>query len=704
MPVASRAHKQQLRGDSGLPDYLLEDLDFEERDTFKAKAVEAIEDVSGIQDAAVFGEVPEELYNEQELIEYIREELNFAESERWGFLDDLARWKEAYRAPDQGAKNFPFIGASNIMVPLIKEHSDTIVAALSQTILVPGPVWIFKHYADEWRNFKNITEQFLDLAARRELKYEDRMEDFIREGVKLGTSILESGYEVKERKFYLYNRDGTKAGEKLKVVKSGPTLWNVPLEDFWIRFTEMDIQDAPWVAKEYVLNRQQVKQKVFDRCFRADAAKLVLLPYTTTGDGAQTNIVREKSEILENTVPILRNNFTFHEVWLSWNLDDGDDFESELVVDFHRETNSIMSVRFHPFRHGMRPFEVWRYIRHEHRFYGEGLCERLEQVQNEITVMHNQRRDNATVANLPMISAKRGTTSIRPDDPLYVTKIIYRDDKDDLTPFRLGEIYPSTVQEEQIARQMAQSLSGISDANIKGGFPVTRTTFGAQAMLLQEQAKRLDNAIRNLRKASGNVGNMVFSYYMQFGAEGKPEAWLGRRGAILNGVFALPDAAVDLGLGIEANAPTSQLNRETQRQNSLALFNLMVQLHEKLLLLFQGLQPPPEVLAAVIGGLVHSARQFMLDVLEQFEVSNPEEQLAVLEFIEQIVPSPTNLGGEGQFQEERRVALLLDELDRLRGTLESAAALRPQPNGKQFEPVPTSAQELPVDVRATLRG
>lgn len=703
MAEASRAHKQQMRGDvATLP--TSDELDFDGRGAFIAELKQEIEDVSGLDDTSIVGEVPAELYDEAEMVEYIDEELDRAESERWSFIDNIARWKEAYAAPDRGPKDFPFIGASNLVVPLIKEHTDTIVAALTQTILVPGPTWIFKHYSEEWSDFKNITEQFLDLSARRELNYPDRMEDFIREGVKLGTGISEVGHDIKNRKYYLYSIDGKQVGKKVKNVKSGPVLWNVPLDDFWIRFTEMDIQEAPWVGKEYRLNRSQVRQKVYDGRFRAEAAKEILLPITYTGDGYTPSIVRTVEEIIEGTEPTLRDNFTFHEIWFSYNLDDGDDFEVELVADFHRETRQFMGVRFMPFRHGRRPFTEWRYIRREHRFYGEGLCERLEQLQNEKTVIHNQRRDNATVVNAPMVSARRGTTSLRPDDPLYVTKIIYRDDPRDVEPFRLGEIYPSTVAEEQIVDQMAQSLSGVSDANIKGGFPVTRTTFGAQAMLLQEQAKRLDNAIRNLRIASGHIGDMVLGLYMQYGAQGKPEAWLGRRGAILNGVFSLPDVAMELGLGLEANAPTSQLNRETQRQNSLALFNLMVQLFEKLLILFQGLQPPPQVLGAILGGLVFNAKHFMKNVLEQFEEANPDQLLSTLDLIQQIVPNPADLGGQKQFIEDKRAAELLDSLDRLRDSMQMAAELKPEANGRGFLPTPRPAQELPVETRFTIRG
>lgn len=630
------------------------------------EAAEDFEDLLVQMDTPVVSEIPDSLLREDELVDYLDFEIYTAKGEREEYIKKLARWQEVYDAPrEEDAKKWPFKGAANLKVPVVKEVVNTLTSQLLQTILTPRPTWVLRNLAEEWDPFKGLLERFLDTAARREFDFNDVVEDWVLEGTKYGTSILEVGYDFEEQKRYIQSANGEEYIAKKEVVKDGPELFNVPLEDFFTRTYEQDIQDANWVAKRMRMSEPELKSRAMSGLFRKEEVKDLIIARRTDEDEDE---VTEKHETLEEIEPTSREEYTVFEAWVSWNLDDGDDIETEILVYWVPETRAVLSARFHPFWHNKRPFVKFVYFPVEHRFYGEGICEQLEALQEEISEIHNQRLDNATLANIRGVVVRRMAKALKPGDTLYPGIVIEADDPvRDVMPFQMAEVYPSTYQNEQVARNYVERVSGVSEAQSAGAMPVTRTTATAQALLLQEGAKRFDQTIRKLREGIGDIGELVLRLYFQFGAGDKPVLWMGKKGEVVNGIFSLPKRASELGIGIEASAPTSRLNKEAQRQNSLALFNLMVQLYKEIIPL--AAQMAPDELPAVVAGLVNSAKQFMFQVLEQFDVTNPEDVLAGLTVLQRVLPNPEDLGGMESFRSGEETARIFDQLGELEDLL-----------------------------------
>lgn len=613
------------------------------------------------------GEVPEDLLDRDELASWVMKVLRDARNERRDFVSNIEDWKEAYDAPKaEGTKNWPIRDAANLKVPVIKEVVNTLSSTLLQTILEPEPTWVMQDIAEEWTPFKQDLERFMDVAARRQLDFDDRVEDFILEGTKLGTSIIEVGHEVNPKKQYIYDEDGRTARPEEKFTEQGPVLWNVPLQDFFIPFHAQSIEDAKWCGKRMRYSPDQLKDRVASGKFREEVVKEM---FQWEPDQEEDDVT-EREEELQDMEPVERKNFQVFELWFSWNLDDGDDRETELLAYWSPLIRRFLAVRFNPFWHGKRPFVSFRYFPKEHRFYGQGICEQLEDLQEEITTIHNQRLDNAKMANVRMVVVEKMRANLKPGDPMYTGKIIEADDTDAIEPFQLSEIYPSTIENERIARGYVERVSGVDESQSVGGKPVTRTTASAQQMLLQEGKRRLDQTIRKLRKGVSRTGQLSLSIYFQFGAGDKPLVWLGKRGRIVQSLFRLPRKASEGGIGVTASAPTSRMNKETQRQNSLALFNLMVQLYEKFLQLAG--QVAPQSVPVVSGALVSSAKKFMFDVLQQFDVTDPEDVLAGLTVLERVLPAPEDLGGMEAFERGEREAEFLTELEELESVLRAS--------------------------------
>jgi hypothetical protein len=600
------------------------------------------------------------------LITYLNDELSQAESERSEFIRKIARWEEAYQAPMPDApKHFPIYNASNLTMPVIKEAVNTLAAQLVQATDTARPRWILKQLAKEWDPFIDRVERFLDLASDRDMNLSPVMTDWIVECTKLGTSILEIPWEVDERKIYKYDESGKRSYPSKVVLKDGPSPRHIPLTRFWIRFHERDIQKARWCATEVEMSEVELREGERHKKFHS-IDKVLGVEKTTTD--AQEDV----QESIEKTKPVKRNHSIFI-VWLSWDIDGDNTFE-ETKLYFHRDTSTLIGEFFNPYWHARRPFVKIGYFPHPNRFYDEGLCEMLEQIQIAISEGANKRADNAALANLKMFLKRKTVRNLQPGDPLYSGKIIeVNDPSGDVRELQMSEIYPSTINEERLLQSRAERVAGTNEGIAGAAMPVTRTTASAQIALLQEQAKRIDLTVRSLRRGQQEIGWYALQLYSQFGTQGKAVAWMGRNGIEIDAVFRLPRRVLEIGMSLHAQTPTSMQNKQVQRENKIALFNLLLQLHKELFALVAPFAP--ETIPVVAAGAIKGAQKFMGDVLRTFEETDPEGILASLSVLEKILPQMENLGGNlGDVERGVQVADLLDRLASLEQLAEEAEA------------------------------
>jgi hypothetical protein len=623
---------------------------------------------------------------------FVRDEIWRAKSERSDFERKLARWKLVYDVPmPEGPKTFPFFGASNLTLPVVKEAVNTLTAQLVQATLTARPRWVLTDLAEEWEPFIDEIETFLDTASDRDLKIDKTAVPWIIEAAKFGTSVIEVGNEVIEKEYYQITADGTSVYPKELVMHDGPITYNMALEDFFIRFGESDLQKARWCGKRLRLNETDIIDQEANGRFMEGTWESIKdkIPGEPTAEPDTKRVAEE----IEETVPITRQEFVFYEIWLSYNIRPSTNGKTpkmtEIVVYYNEETQKIVGRQFHPYWHGKRPFIKLGYFPVENRFYDQGLCEMLEQIQEAISSRYNQRSDNITLASLKIFLKRKGVRALQPGDPLYSGKILeVMDVHNDIREMRISEIYPSTVNEEIMLRDYGDRLAGTSEASAGAAQPVSRTTASAQLALLQEQAKRIDLTVRSIRAGLNEVGSQAIDLYFQFGVNGKGIAWMGARGRTVEAVFRLPRRVVELGMAVRTQVPTSLQNRQVKRENSIAMFNLLTQLYQQMIPLAQGLAPDalPEVVRAMVGG----AEKFMGDVLETFDVSDPDEALAGLTVLERLLPRAEDMGGLEAFARGTESAEVLEKLSGLEALLREAETLRRRDSG-----VPISSGEPP---------
>lgn len=622
-------------------------------------------------------EVPFELFDQHKdlIIEFLDKEFEQCDAERTPMMRKIARWKQVYAAPAASEpKHFPIWNSSNLTIPVVKEMVNTLAAQLVQSTLTATPRWIMQDLAAEFEPFTDEIERFMDIASNRDLKLDETAVPWIIETAKLGTGIMATEHRIEVRKNYKYSLDGKKVYKSDDIVADGPFTYFVPLSKFWIRPHEPSIQQARWCATQHEFQWWNLKERAARRQIR-NLEELKKWKARGTVDRVEAT-----DQKLAEYEPKNHEPYELFWVYLFWDIDN-DGFQEHLKILYSREAKQILSCKFFPYWHNKRPFtKIGYFPRPDRGFYDEGLCEMLEDLQAGISDKHNKRSDNEALANLKMILKRKMVKGLQPGDPLYTGKIVEVNDIwNDIREWQLSEIYPSTVQAEQIQRQYAERLAGSNEATAGAAMPVTRTTMGAQLALLQEQAKRIDVAVRSIRGGLNEIGQITLHLYHQFGTNGKAIAWMGEKGRIVEGVLRLPRHVHELGLAISASTPTSTLNRQVKSERSLQLLQLLIQVHEKLWPFAQALAP--DAMGQVAHGMVSSARRFLSDTLEAHESSDPEAILAGLAVLEKVLPPAGDFGGMESFERRAESAAILDKLGSLEGLLSEVKTTRERGDG-----------------------
>jgi hypothetical protein len=599
-------------------------------------------------------EVPIKEDQEQRLIQYIMSELSAAQSERSSYLRDFARWKLKYRTKfPEFPKDWPLANSSQITVPIIKTAVQTLTGRVFQTIMAAEPMLAIRTKNPDYQDFSIAYEDFLGLYNTERLDLENVLDTVITESIKLGTSVVEVTTLKDKRPVMNYDPTTRQYTKEIKEIYNGPVVHHFPIEDFWCRVGFQEIQKMPWCGKELRLSWSTIKDMAASGELNPDDIDKIWRLPENPGDKPEPLTVEEK---IENREPYDWQEYRIFELSVKWDVD-GDGLDEELMLYFHWESRTLLRRKFNTFRNGRRPWIVFRYIRVEHRFFGEGMCEILEHLQEEISTIHNQRIDNATVANLQIILVKKLIRGLSPGDRLWSGKIV-KANQEDVGTLRLGEIYPSTVENENIAKSYAAELSGIGESATGQAQPVTRTTATAQLSLLEELNRRFDKPVKSYRKSIREIGVHCSDLFVDYGTAGLATDWLGdERGSQVEAGLSDPNTFKPGNARVAIVSTKSSVNREVEFQSAIAVMNLVVQTGEQMLQLAQSFSQDPVALGGLAHALVDAIKGPWKKVMQYSDASNVDEAIAVLAVLQRILPAPEDMGGMAAAQTEQAAAL-----------------------------------------------
>jgi hypothetical protein len=571
--------------------------------------------------------------NVDNLLQYLVQELMRCRAERQPLEEDWMRYQIKYRAkPETPEKSFPWKGAANLVTPVIATDVDTTVSGLMGVLYATPNLWTCEALRPDWIDFAARLQEFLQWAQDSELEMYNVITEWVTEMVKLGTGILKWRYQREFKKMFEWREQpgGVLAQLVRRMATNRPDVRRVALPDFYLPASSSDIQSAPWTAERLLLSWSQIESRVRAGIYLPETLDRIGYHWRQTQPRTEFSQYQSVQERLDHFIPGYGDRFELFEFWPNYDIDRDSEPEA-LVCTVHIPTMTYARIDFNPTFAQERPYAEARFLRQEGRFYGLGLGDILEIIQDEATAMHCQRIDSGTLRNAAVFKGKLGS-GIKQDTMIWPGRILLMNDpENDLVAMNMGVGAESTVAEEEFLLNYAHQRSQVSDYQRGGaGNPsISYSTATTTVEMLKQGRLRLDQVLREIQSGLGKVGRGVVELYQQFDQGGKPYLVLGDQdGATIQQVLRFPLDLLRSGVSVRVTATSAQLNKETQIRTNQIIFGMVMQFYGQMLQAMQvAFSPDPMIpqqmrelaLQMFTGGTVLARR-----ILDEYDIQDAD--------------------------------------------------------------------------------
>lgn len=535
------------------------------------------------------------------LAEEFSSEIEYQYSSQLNLRQNITNWLTIYRGkPKDASKDYPLAHASNVVVKLAKIYTDQVVARIMQGIFGPEPHWIMQELNKKYAEAVKPYERYMDWARKNMWDQRKVVLPLVQDTVKLGTSILYNDFV--DEPIFRYDDKNSMTVETGR--RKGPKPVWVPREDFLIPEGFQDIQVAPYISHR-VWFSWDLLEKLSYRGFIENLDEL-------KGQSDEEDDVRAERRQNQPMVTMSHDDrfglWSPRYVWFRRDLDQ-DGWPEEYVMLLHTRTKTILRLVANPSPAGIRPFCVSKFINVEGAFDGIGIPEDIELLQEEASTIHNQRRDRAHLANIVMYIARNVgglPDSIRPASG----KVIKTTDTNDIKEFHPSTNVPIDIAEEDAVMKLAALTVGMNDVDMgKASSPVGRAAATTIMALMQEGARRFDLNVAELRSALTEQGHQITELWQIYGLPppedpASPESVLDDKdAAAVRALLETTNISLRGLIGIQLNIATAAVNKETEKQANIQLYQVVSQYMQQMLQFAPVLgnpQVPEELKAAVL--------------------------------------------------------------------------------------------------------
>ena len=501
------------------------------------------------------------------------------------------------------------------MVPLVGITVDSIVARIINTIFAVQPFWSAQALIKDLEPVVNPLQDFMEWSRVNELDMYAETRSWIVEVVKHGWAYLKVYWESFTQRTFSIQQGAARPTDK---IVRRPQVKHVLLADIVCQAgIEDELGQAEWLAHRIRLTDGQLRWRKHDRVYD-DVDKM--LAHKAEMTPMEEKVLENK---LEKEAPRPRDKLnTIYEIYADLPLG-GSDLPVPVMITYHHETRTIARCVYNPDVMGKRPFKKGKFIDREGKRDGIGISRQLALLQDEISTLHNQQVDNATLANTRFFIGRRGVvrngTKVWPGRFLTVP-----DPSRDVITLPMADVYPSIRQLETSCLAYAERRSGVADyqlgreSNVMGN----RATATGTLALIQEGNRRFDLNVRDVRQCLGDVGKALLLLNAQFRPSGMAFFVKGQDGELVEKVFNLPDEFLADGIGMELTASTATINREIEKQGLLAMMGTLTQYYQQLIQI-GGMavnpQTPPPIQQMALQ-MADGARYLMSMIVQTYEI------------------------------------------------------------------------------------
>lgn len=594
--------------------------------------------------------IPAKLSKEKKetLCRYLRDRVReLKDSMKELYEEKVVKWRAAYEArPREEQRQFPFQNASNLIIPLIAIHTDTLHAQIMAAIFKTDPIVVAKVLGDfgtQGDVFKEAYEEFMQYVCiePEELDLYRVYNEGYRECIKYGMVTFKSPWEQKTRDFLIPGGDGSGSARDFlnKTIYEGPRPEKLPFSSFYFPIMAKRLEDMEIKCHKRIMTEYELKERKFTNVYERDAVDEVL---KTPDRTSPTNEQTEKEQTLgaHTTGAYGHKEWDIWECYVTWRYND-ESFAPRMIATYHEKSDKLLRVAYDNFE---KEWFVGARMAHRDDMYpGYGFAETLWMFQEGASETYNGYRDNQTVANTRV-------WRVHPDSKLHQGYRIYPSamlpaDKDEIEALAHGDVSNINLDELRLLLELAERRSGVSPPQQGMGAGVMtgkRGIYSAMGTLslLQEGNSRKDLNVSDMRDSHVRLARLMSYQYGTFGSESKAQdsrlALFGQKASSIKEALSLITARK---IGLPCYSSTASVNREVEKQNDVMLSQIMArhyQMVAQLLGSMQSVMTPPQVKEYFVQVIVAS-NILMKKILKNFGHDE----------VERLVPDPLKGGQNG---------------------------------------------------------
>jgi hypothetical protein len=563
------------------------------------------------------------------------------------FEEKLIKWNAAYEArPAEAMRQFPFQNASNLVIPLVGIHTDTLHAQVMAAIFKTHPIVVSKVFGDpgpQSDKLKEAYEEYMQYVALEpeELDLYRVYGEGIRECIKYGTTTYKAPWEETLRSFMIPGGDGSgkERDFETKTIYSGPRPEKLPFNGFYIPPTAKSIEDADFKAHKKPMLRWEIEERMHTGLYNKKAVEEILKTPDRTGpDQVQKEKEGQLGAKTDQSYGAFAHEWDIWECHVQWRYED-EAFAPRMIVTYHEKSNQIVRVLWDNFKPEW--FISSRMAKRDDMYHGYGFGEILWAFQEGASETYNGYRDNQTVANTRV-------WRVSPDSKLHQGYRIYPSamlpaEKDEIEALAHGDLSEINIDELRLLLDLAERRSGVSPPQQGYGAGVTtgkRGIYSAMGTLavLQEGNTRKDINVSDMRDSHTRLMRLVTEEYAVFGKGDKfHRERLAKFGKQADLIKEAIEQIHDKKISLPCYASTASINREVEKQNDLMLTMVMSRHYQMIAQLLGATQQPntPPLVKEYFVEVVVAADLLMRKILRNF---GHEE-------VDRLVPDPFKEGG-----------------------------------------------------------
>lgn len=525
-----------------------------------------------------------------EIESYLQERhLRMVETKR-EYESKVSVWLSNYDGiPLEKIRHTPWHKSSNVVVKVCRMFVDAFVARSLNLIFATRPLYVSDTYP---RDVKEGLEMYLNWKALFDWDHYNLARNMLFRGAKTGLSVQKTPWVEKNGIWVNMGVDGEKKEQDV-LMFSGPKAECIPFEDFFCLPIEIEkLSEADIICHRLRFTEDQARERN-NRMWKLPDEDLEVAFEGEVGvymdrrrtDAGLTKDSRQKWLMVS-------------EMHFKYAITNDSSKSYDMIAVFLPKSKKMVDIYHRPYPPNIDLFHEYIPYPREGLIFGDSMVSILDQSQEEVSTIHNERRNANSLACGPVFKRKKDALVPNPSDFWYPGKVWDLEEMDDLEVMTIGgTISPDLIAEENLGYQIAERLSGVGmvmQSPSVGGTSRSGTyNTGGTLALLQAGNQRQDTNIRDVRCVLGKLARHSLALQKIFGSDDPafsrlPESMQKNARA----AFQTADSDMVLNNLLEIKMSNAGANAEVEKSSLMQLSQVVGSYGEMAMKLSQSLADP----------------------------------------------------------------------------------------------------------------